>query len=77
MVVKSGLDFTTWKLFKNNLGIPTTQIKQGWILVKRPNQNGLCQMREFAVEKEYMGGGTFSAMKMAGFTEAGKYMKCQ
>ena len=75
--VKSGLDFTTWKLFKNNLGIPTSQIKQGWLLVKLPNQNGMCQAREFAVEKEYTGGGTFSAMKIAGFSQAGKYMKCQ
>ena len=76
VVVKSGMDFTTWKLFKNDLGIPTSQIKQGWLLVKLPNQQGLCQAREFAVEKVYMGGGSFSAMKMAGFSEAGKYIKC-
>ena len=76
VVVKSGLDFTTWKLFKNDLGIPTSQIKQGWLLVKIANQQGLCQAREFAVEKVYTGGGTFSAMQMAGFSEAGHYMKC-
>lgn len=74
--VKSGMDFTTWKLFKNDLGIPTSQIKKGWLLVKIANQHGLCQAREFAVEKEYMGGGRFSAVRMAGFSEAGTYMKC-
>jgi len=76
VIVKSGMDFTTWKLFKNDLGIPTSQIKQGWLLVKIPNQQGLCQAREFAVEKVYTGGGTFSAVQMAGFSEAGTYMKC-
>lgn len=76
VIVKSGMDLTTWKLFKNDLGIPTSQIKQGWILVKIANQNGLCQAREFAVEKVYTGGGTFSAVQMAGFSEAGHYMKC-
>jgi uncharacterized protein YkvS len=76
IIVKSGMDFTTWKLFKNDLGIPTSQIKQGWLLVKIANQQGLCQAREFAVEKVYMGGGTFSAVQMAGFSEAGTYMKC-
>lgn len=76
VIVKSGMDFTTWKLFKNDLGIPTSQIKKGWILVKIPNQQGLCQAREFAVEKAYMGGGRFSAAQMAGFSEAGTYMKC-
>jgi len=74
--VKSGMDFTTWKLFKNNLGIPTSQIKKGRILVKIPGQQGLCQAREFAVEKAYMGGGRFSAVQMAGFSEVGRYMKC-
>lgn len=74
--VKSGMDYTTWKLFKNDLGIPTSQIKKGWILVKIPNQQGMCQAREFAVEKEYLGGGRFSAVQMAGFSEAGTYMKC-
>jgi uncharacterized protein YkvS len=74
--VKSGMDFTTWKLFKNDLGIPTSQIKKGVLLVKIPNQHGLCQAREFAVEKAYMGGGRFSAVQMAGFSEAGTYMKC-
>ena len=76
VIVKSGMDFTTWKLFKNDLGIPTSQIKQGRLLVKIANQQGLCQAREFAVEKAYMGGGTFSAVQMAGFSEAGTYMKC-
>lgn len=76
VIVKSGMDFTTWKLFKNDLGIPTSQIKKGWVLVKIPNQQGLCQAREFAVEKAYMGGGRFSAVQMAGFSEAGTYMKC-
>jgi hypothetical protein len=76
VIVKSGMDYTTWKLFKNDLGIPTSQIKKGWILVKIANQQGLCQAREFAVEKEYMGGGRFSAVQMAGFSEAGTYMKC-
>jgi hypothetical protein len=70
------MDFTTWKLFKNDLGIPTSQIKKGWVLVKIANQPGLCQAREFAVEKVYMGGGSFSAVQMAGFSEAGTYMKC-
>lgn len=74
--VKSGMNFTTWKLFTNNLGIPTSQIKQGSVLVKIANQQGLCQEREFAVEKAYMGGGKFSAVQMAGFSEAGTYMKC-
>jgi hypothetical protein len=74
--VKSGMDYTTWKLFKNDLGIPTSQIKKGWLLVKIANQHGLCQAREFAVEKAYMGGGRFSAVQMAGFSEAGTYMKC-
>lgn len=76
VVFKSGMDFTTWKLFKNDLGIPTSQIKKGWVLVKIANQPGLCQAREFAVEKVYMGGGSFSAVQMAGFSEAGTYMKC-
>jgi uncharacterized protein YkvS len=76
VIVKSGMEFTTWKLFKNDLGIPTSQIKKGSILVKIPNQHGLCQEREFAVEKAYMGGGRFSAVQMAGFSEAGTYMKC-
>lgn len=76
VIVKSGMDFTTWKLFKNDLGIPTSQIKKGRILVKIANQQGLCQAREFAVEKAYMGGGRFSAVQMAGFSEAGTYMKC-
>lgn len=74
--VKSGMEFTTWKLFKNDLGIPTSQIKQGSVLVKIANQQGLCQERGFAVEKAYLGGGRFSAVQMAGFSEAGTYMKC-
>jgi hypothetical protein len=76
VIVKSGMDFTTWKLFKNDLGIPTSQIKKGRILVKIANQQGLCQAREFAVEKLYTGGGGFSAVQMAGFSEAGTYMQC-
>jgi preprotein translocase subunit YajC len=76
VIVKSGMDFTTWKLFKNDLGIPTSQIKQGWLLVKIVNQKGLCQARGFAVEKEYIGGGRFSAVQMAAFSEAGIYMRC-
>jgi hypothetical protein len=76
IIVKSGMDYTTWKLFKNDLGIPTSQIKMGRILAKIPNQHGLCQVREFAVEKAYLGGGRFSAVQMAGFSEAGTYVKC-
>ena len=70
------MDFTTWKVFKNIYGIPTEQIKQGWLLVKMPNQPGLCQARQFSVKKIYMGGGTFSAMKLNGYSEAGIYMNC-
>jgi hypothetical protein len=76
VVVKSGLDYTTWKLYKNAFGIPTSQVKLGWVLVKRPNQQGLCQMRDFSVKKDYQGGGTFSAIQMASRGAMGIYVKC-
>ncbi len=76
VIVKSGMDYARWKVFKNGLGIPTEQLKQGWILVKMPNQQGLCQARQFSVKKTYMGGGTYSAMKLNGYSEAGIYMMC-
>jgi hypothetical protein len=53
--VRSGLDFITWKLFKNDLGIPTSQIKKGSLLVKIANQQGLCQEREFGRRKSIYG----------------------
>ncbi|MEJ7625133.1 MAG: hypothetical protein WKF34_14165 [Pyrinomonadaceae bacterium] len=76
VIVQSGMDSSGWKVFKNFLGIPTEQIKGGWLLVKMPNQSGLCQGRQFSVKKTYMGGGRYSAMKLNGYSEAGIYMVC-
>lgn len=76
-VLKIGSNYKTWRVFKNSIGIPTAQYKRGRMLVKRPNQNGLCQDREWIVKQEYIGGGRFGPMKMEGLGEGGTYMKCQ
>jgi len=76
VIVKSEMNTTGWKVFKNFLGIPTEQIKGGWLMVKMPNQEGLCQARQFSVKKTYMGGGRYSAMKLNGYSEGGIYTAC-
>lgn len=76
-VLKIGSDYTDWRVFKNRLGIPTNQTKRGLFLAKRPGQNGLCQIREWIVKQEYMGGGKFGPTKIESFGGAGIYAKCQ
>ncbi len=76
-VLKIGSNYRTWKVYKNSIGIPTNQYKRGNMLVKRPEQPGLCQNREWIVKQEYIGGGRFGPMKMEGMGEGGKYVKCQ
>lgn len=76
-IIKMGLDYTTWKIWKNSLDIPTHQTKRGRALVKVPNRP-FCQEQEFVVEKEYTGGGRYGAMKIQGKVGgAGMFMSCQ
>lgn len=75
-IIKMGMDYTTWKIWKNSLGIPTHQTKRGRALVKVPNRP-FCQEQEFVVEKEYIGGGRYGAMKIQGNVGgAGMFMNC-
>jgi hypothetical protein len=64
-IVKLGMTYTTWKIWKNSIGIPTSQTKKGLVLVKVPNMP-FCQIQEFVVKKDYSGGGTFGPMKTEG-----------
>lgn len=76
-VLKIGGNYTDWRVFKNRLGVPTNQTKRGLFLAKRPGQNGLCQIREWIVKQEYIGGGRFGPTKIESFGGAGIYAKCQ
>lgn len=74
-IIKMGMDYTTWKIWKNSLGIPTHQTKRGRALVKVPSRP-FCQEQEFVVEKEYIGG-RYGAMKIQGKVGgAGMFMSC-
>lgn len=75
-VLKIGSNYANWRVFKNSLGIPTNQYKRGLYLAKRPGQNGLCQIREWIVRQEYIGGGKFGPSKIESFGGAGIYAKC-
>lgn len=75
-VLKIGSNYTNWRVFKNRIGIPTNQTKRGLFLAKRPGQNGLCQIREWIVKQEYIGGGRFGPSKIESFGGAGIYAKC-
>lgn len=76
-IIKMGMDYTTWKIWKNSLGIPLRQTKRGRALVKVPNRP-FCQEQEFVVEKEYTGGGRYGALKIQGKVGgAGMFMSCQ
>lgn len=75
-IVKIGMTYTTWKIWKNSIGIPTSQTKRGLVLVKVPNMP-FCQIQEFVVKKEYSGGGTFGAMKTeGGVAGVGAFASC-
>ncbi|HQZ97760.1 MAG TPA: hypothetical protein PLP21_15670 [Pyrinomonadaceae bacterium] len=76
-ILKIGSNYSNWRVFKNSLGIPTSQYKRGLFLAKRPGQNGLCQIREWIVKQEYIGGGKFGPSKIESFGGAGIYAKCQ
>lgn len=76
-VLKIGSNYTNWRVFKNSIGVPTNQTKRGLFLAKRPGQNGLCQIREWIVKQEYVGGGRFGPTKIESFGGAGIYAKCQ
>ncbi len=77
VVLKIGSNYSNWKVYKNSIGIPTNQYKRGLFLAKRPGQNGLCQIREWIVKQEYIGGGKFGPSKIESFGGAGIYAKCQ
>lgn len=75
-IIKIGMDYTTWKIWKNSLGIPTSQTKRGRVLAKVPNRP-FCQEQEFVVVKDYTGGGSFGATKIQnGVGSAGLFMNC-
>jgi hypothetical protein len=76
-ILKIGGNYTTWRVFKNSLGIPTNQYKRGLFLTRRPGQGNVCQIREWIVKQEYIGGGRFGPMKIEGFGGGGKYARCQ
>ncbi|CAN5361492.1 hypothetical protein BH10ACI3_BH10ACI3_24760 [soil metagenome] len=76
-VLKIGGNYTTWRVFKNSLGIPTNQYKRGLFLTKRAGQGNLCQIREWIVKQEYVGGGRFGPMKVDSNGGGGTYAKCQ
>lgn len=75
-VVKIGMYQNDYKLFKNNLGIPTSQVISGVALVKVANRP-LCQSQIFELKKEYLGGGRFSAVKPLYVGREGTFVKCQ
>lgn len=77
VVLKIGSNYSNWRVFKNSIGIPTNQYKRGLFLAKRPGQNGLCQIREWIVKQEYIGGGRFGPSKIESFGGAGIYARCQ
>ena len=77
-VLRIGTDYETWKVFKNNFGIPTDQYKRGWALV-RVSKRPYCQAKEWVVKQTYIGGGRFSPTK-SDFSQGpvgGVFMKCQ
>lgn len=75
-ILKIGMDYTTWKVWKNSLGIPTSQTKRGRVLVKVANRP-YCQQHEFVVKKEYKGGGYGAMFAEHGVGRAGMFMKCE
>lgn len=75
-VVKIGMYQNDFKTFRNGLGIPTSQVISGVALVKIANRP-LCQSQIFELNKEYMGGGRFSAVKPLYIGKEGTFVKCQ
>lgn len=75
-IVKIGMYQNDYKLFKNSLGIPTTQVISGVALVKIAGRP-LCQSQIFELNKEYMGGGRWSAVKPLYIGREGTFVKCQ
>ena len=75
-IVKIGMYQNDYKLFKNSLGIPTTQVISGVALVKVAGRP-LCQSQIFELNKEYMGGGRWSAVKPLYIGREGTFVKCQ
>ncbi len=76
-VLKIGSNYSNWRVFKNSIGIPTNQYKRGLYLAKLSGQNGLCQIREWIVKQEYIGGGKFGPSLVESYSQAGIYAKCQ
>lgn len=75
-VLKIGMYQNDYKLFKNNLGIPTSQVISGVALVKIANRP-FCQSQIFELHKEYMGGGRWSAVKPIYIGRAGTFVQCR
>ncbi len=75
-VVKIGMYQSDFRLFKNSLGIPTTQVTSGVALVKVANRP-FCQSQIFELNKEYIGGGRWSAVKPIYIGREGIFVKCQ
>jgi hypothetical protein len=60
-LLKSGLLYSEWKVYKNALGIPTDRVRTGVMLYKSPMYPaGLCAQREWTVKDTWVGGGKWS-----------------
>ncbi|MDM7922694.1 MAG: hypothetical protein QUS14_10380 [Pyrinomonadaceae bacterium] len=75
-ILKIGSQYADWRVFTNNIGIPTSRTKRGWALVKVPNRP-MCQGREWIVKQDYAGGGRYSASKVDSLGYTGILMKCE
>ena len=60
-LLKSGLLYPEWKVYKNALGIPTERVRTGVMLYKSPlYPAGLCAQREWTLKDTWVGGGKWS-----------------
>jgi hypothetical protein len=60
-VLKAGLLYPEWKIYKNGLGIPTDRVRTGVVLYSSPDYQGLCVQREWTVKDTWVGGGKWDA----------------
>jgi hypothetical protein len=77
-VLKSAMTDTDWKVYKNNVGIPTNRYRHGIVLLRPPAPVGTkwCQHRTFAVKEAYAGGGRWSNRELE-YSGSAELMKCQ
>jgi len=59
-VIRLGLGSATWKIDKNEYGLPTARFKYGMIYARYPNlDDGFCRIIYVNIVQDYAGGGTY------------------